>query len=401
MPTDYTAATAEECARDEEFWAHVAARYQVEPGPINLENGYFGRMTRSVVEDYQRNIADINASNSVYVRYQFDEVDSQLIREQLAAMVEVPCEEIALTRCASESLQTLIRNYNALQPGDQVLICDLDYISVQSSMRWLAKSRGVEVIEIQMPHPATYESLLESYRAAFERHPRLKLMALTHVTHRTGLVMPVQAIAAMAKARSIDVILDGAHALGQLEFKLEELGVAFAGYNLQKWIGAPLSLGFIYIAKERLSAIDPDMGDSRYADDDILGRAPYGTPNIPALLSLPRVFDEHQALGGAAIKGARLKYLRDLWVKPVRGLAGIEVLTPDDPRLYCGITAFRFTGLIDQQPMVKRLLEEYNLFTVVRYGAACGECIRITPGFTTTTEQIETLVWALQTLSQA
>ena len=34
-------------------------------------------------------------------------------------------------------------------------------------------------------------------------------MALTHVTHRTGLVMPVKAIAAAAREHAVDVILDG------------------------------------------------------------------------------------------------------------------------------------------------------------------------------------------------
>jgi isopenicillin-N epimerase len=386
-------------ARDEAFWAQVAARYDVEPGPVNLENGYFGRMTRAVTEEYARNVDYVNRSNSVYVRRQFDQHDSHVIHAHLADLMQVSVEEIAITRCASESLQSLIRNYNLLQPGDQVLISDLDYLSVQSAMRWLAKSRGVQVIEISHHHPATFEGLLQSYQKAFDKHPRLKLMALTHVTHRTGLVMPVQAIAALAKTRGIDVILDGAHALGQLDFRLDELGVAFAGYNLQKWMGAPLSLGFIYIARERLAAIDPDMGDTRYAPDNILGRVPYGTPNIPAWMTLPKVFEEHLAIGGSAAKGARLSYLRDLWVAPSRALAHIEILTPDDPRLYCGITALRFIRHEDQQRMAQRLLDEYNLFTVAREGSACGPCIRITPGFSTTAAQVGLLVEALRHLA--
>ncbi|PHN32660.1 aminotransferase class V-fold PLP-dependent enzyme [Pseudomonas sp. ICMP 561] len=390
----------EQQARDEQFWQDIAGRYDVEPGPINLENGYFGRMTREVMEDYRRNIDYVNRSNSVYVRRQFDTHDSGMIHAELAQLLQVSAEEIAITRCASESLQSLIRNYNQLQPGDQVLICDLDYISVQSAMRWLAKSRGVEVIEISHVHPVTYESLLNSYQQAFEQYPRLKLMALTHVTHRTGLVMPVQAIAGLAKEHGVDIILDGAHALGQLDFKLDELGVAFAGYNLQKWIGAPLSLGVIYVARERISAIDPDMGDTRYSPDNILSLVPYGTPNIPAWMTLPKVFEEHAAMGGSASKGARLNYLRDLWVKPSRGLDHIEILTPDDPRLYCGITALRFTRQADQQKMVKRLLEDYNLFTVAREGAACGPCIRITPGFSTSAADMGLLVEALQKLDQ-
>ena len=80
-------------------------------------------------------------------------------------------------------MQSLIRNYNCLQPGDQVLISDLEYDTVKGAMRWLASYRGVEVIEISHTHPASFDSLLQSYRGAFTQYPRLKLMALTYVTH--------------------------------------------------------------------------------------------------------------------------------------------------------------------------------------------------------------------------
>ncbi|AMQ86604.1 aminotransferase class V-fold PLP-dependent enzyme [Pseudomonas glycinae] len=385
-------------ARDEVFWQTFADRYDRHPGPVNLENGYFGRMSRTVVEEYQRNIELINNSNSIYVRQRFEQHDSLDIRAQLAELIGVRAQSVAFTHNATAGLQSLIRNYNRLQPGDQVLICDLEYDTVKGAMRWLAKHRGVEVIEIEHAHPASFDSLLATYREAFIRYPKLKLMALTHVTHRTGLVMPVQAIASLAKEHGVDIILDGAHALGQIEFDLEALGIAFAGYNLHKWIGSPLTLGFIYIAPQRLADIDPDMGEMHFSAGDIRSRTPYSTPNIPALMTLPLVFEEHRALGGAAAKGARMNYLRNLWVSAVRNLPGIEVMTPDDPRLYCGITSLRFTRHADQQAMVERLLNDYNLFTVVRNGAACGPCIRVTPSLTTTAAQIQSLILALNEL---
>jgi len=385
-------------ARDEAFWQTFADRYDRHPGPVNLENGYFGRMSRTVVEEYQRNIELINNSNSIYVRQRFEQHDSLDIRAQLTELIGVRAQSVAFTHNATAGLQSLIRNYNRLQPGDQVLICDLEYDTVKGAMRWLAKHRGVEVIEIEHAHPATFDSLLATYREAFIRYPKLKLMALTHVTHRTGLVMPVQAIAALAKEHGVDIILDGAHALGQIEFDLEALGIAFAGYNLHKWIGSPLTLGFIYIAPQRLADIDPDMGEMHFSAGDIRSRTPYSTPNIPALMTLPLVLEEHRSLGGAAAKGARVNYLRNLWVSAVRNLPGIEVTTPDDPRLYCGITSLRFTRHADQQAMVERLLNDYNLFTVVRNGAACGPCIRITPSLTTTAAEIQSLILALNEL---
>jgi selenocysteine lyase/cysteine desulfurase len=385
-------------ANNEHHWHAIAQRYDLEPGPINLENGYFGRMSREVQAQYLEHVAFINRSNALHVRQRFERGENDQIRRQLAGLIDASAEAVAFTRNATEALQSLIRNYNRLQPGDQVLISDLEYDTVKGAMRWLASYRGVEVVEISHAHPASFDSLLQTYRDAFTQHPRLKLMALTHVTHRTGLVMPVEAIAKAAREHDVDVILDGAHALGQIEFNLAELGIPFAGFNLHKWIGAPLTLGFLYIAPERLADIDPDMGEFHYPATDVRARTPYSTPNFPALMTLPLVLQEHQALGGAAAKGARVNYLRDLWVSQVRPLPGIEVLTPDDPRLYCGITAFKFVGR-DQQVMVDRLLKDYDLFTTTRTGAAFGTCIRVTPGLVTSAEDINVLVNAITELS--
>ena len=385
-------------ANNERHWHAIAQRYDLEPGPINLENGYFGRMSRAVQAQYLDHVAFINRSNSLHVRQRFEQGENVEIRRQLAELIDVDPESVAFTRNATEALQSLIRNYNRLQPGDQVLISDLEYDTVKGAMRWLAGVRGVEVIELSHTHPASFDSLLQTYRSTFAEYPRLKLMALTHVTHRTGLVMPVAAIAKAAREHDVDVILDGAHALGQIDFNLAELGIQFAGFNLHKWIGAPLTLGFLYIAPERLADIDSDMGEFHYPITDVRARTSYSTPNFPALMTLPLVFEEHRALGGAAAKGARVNYLRDLWVSQVRPLKGIEVLTSDDPRLYCGITAFKFIGR-DQQGMVDRLLKEYDLFATTRTGAAFGTCIRVTPGLATSAQDIHALINAITELS--
>ncbi|WP_425928905.1 aminotransferase class V-fold PLP-dependent enzyme [Pseudomonas sp. NyZ201] len=386
-------------ARDEGYWRDIAARYDVEPGPINLEYGYFGRMTRTVSQAYQGHIETINRCNSVPVRQHFEQIGSLHSRDAVAGLLGVAPRSVAITQSASASVQAIIRNYNRLQPGDELLVTDLDYDSVQNAMGWLARQRGLKLITLALPHPATFDNILESYRDTFVRNPRIRLMALTHVSHRTGLVMPLEAIARLAREHDVEIILDGAHALGQMEFDLERLGIGLAGFNLQKWIGAPLSLGVLYIAPDRIDAVDADMGELRYPQDDIRSRVPYGTPNVPAWLTLPTVIAEHEAMGGSLVKGARLNYLRDLWVKPAREIDGIEVLTPDDPRLYCGITSLRFTRHHDQVAMAQRLLREFNLFTVAREGSACGPCIRITPGFVTTPEEVGSLVRALEKLA--
>src|SRR3982750_847564 len=150
-------------ARDEAFWQTFADRYDVEPGPLNLANGYFGRMSRTVVEEYQRNIELSNRSNRGSGGQGVERGASLNPVGQRARLIGPPADSIALTRNASEGLQSLIRNYNRLQPGDQVLFCDLEYDTVKGAMRWLARHRGVEVLEVEHAHPATFDSLLNTY----------------------------------------------------------------------------------------------------------------------------------------------------------------------------------------------------------------------------------------------
>jgi isopenicillin-N epimerase len=123
-------------ARDEAFWQTFADRYDVQSGPINLENGYFGRMSRTVIEEYQRNIELTNSSNSLHVRQRFR--NARCPRHPRAARRIDRCaraQHVTFTCNATEGLQSLIRNYNRLQPGDQVLVCDLEYGTVKGAMQ--------------------------------------------------------------------------------------------------------------------------------------------------------------------------------------------------------------------------------------------------------------------------
>ena len=134
------------------------------------------------------------------------------------------------------------------------------------------------------------------------------MMLLTHLSHRTGVIPPIREIADIARARKVDVILDGGHALGQTEFRLKDLGVDFAGLNLHKWIGSPLGVGVVYIRKERIPDIDISL--SAVPSPAIEARLHTGTVNNAAVLAVADAIDFQQALGLGA-KARRLRHLRD------------------------------------------------------------------------------------------
>lgn len=378
------------------FWDKIRNQYDVTDEITNLENGNWGIMARPVLEDYLQKIKYVNEYNSYYSRRNFSG-DYQKIAARLAALLGVSHEEIVLTRNATEALQNLITGYNKLKAGDSILYADLDYDSMQSSMDWLKERRGVNIIKINIPEPATFQNIIDRYERAFKAAPDCRLLLLTHLSHRTGLVLPVKEITELARKYDIDVILDAAHSWGQMDFTMADLGVDFAGFNLHKWIGAPLGVGMMYIRKNRIADIDPHRGEAPKDDENIGSRVHTGTVSIAAVMSIPKALDFHDMIG-ASHKEKRLRALRDMWVDEFRDNKKIEILTPDDDRLYAGITSFRLKGKTsddDNKALARLLVEKYNVFSVYRNGIAKGACVRITPAFYTNKQDIRKFIHAL------
>jgi isopenicillin-N epimerase len=382
------------------YWNAVRGLYSVSPEMVNLENGYWGIMAEPVKAEYKRLTDFVNFENTVYARTKIGK-DLDDVRTPLAAFLGVAREEIALSRGATEALQALISGYNKLKAGDSVLYADLDYDSMQYAMNWLKGRRGVDVVKFAIPEPATRQAVLDAYDAALKANPKTKLLLLTHVSHRTGLMMPVKELAAMAKARGVDVILDAAHSWGQVDFQAKDLGIDFIGFNLHKWIGAPLGVGMIYIARERLADIDPYMGDEDFKADDVRSRLHTGTPNFAAQLAVPAALALHQEIGPQA-KEARYRHLRNYWVSRARELKGIEIQTPDDPTMVAGITSFALTGkrtAAQTNAIVAELRDKHKVMTVRRGGVAKGDTIRISPAPYLTEADFDRFVEALAVVS--
>ena len=404
VPSPVSAANARIDQRlDDPFWVKVAAQYDVTGEVIQLENGNWGMMARPVLDAYRASIERVNRDTSYYARRGMGR-DLLAVRAELATFLGVDADEIAFTRNATEALKALIGGYNRIGAGESALYADLDYGSMQASMHAAMARRGARVIRIALPEPATHANILAAYERAFDADRSLRLVLLTHISHRTGLMLPVAEITAMARQRGIDVIVDAAHSLGQTEFTLPELGADFIGLNLHKWIGAPLGVGAVYIRRSRVDAIDPDIADDRPQSGLIDSRVHTGTVDFAALLTVPDALRFQNGIGSSR-RAARLRALRDRWVARLRNEPGIEILTPDDPRMHAGITSFRLSGQTSveaNKALAADLLDRFSIFTVHRTGLASGACVRVTPALFNSMADIDVLTQALtEIVSQA
>lgn len=380
----------------------LPAQFDVDRSVVNLENAYWGVMPRVTAAAYMRNVATVNRLNSLYARNVMPDypiaAQFEQARSSVADLLHAHTDEIAFTRSGSEGLQSLIVNYRHLKSGDAAVYCDLDYDNMIAALEWVRDHRGVQLVRFNMPEPATAANILQAYRDVLQRTPNVKLLLLTHVSHRTGLVPPVREIIAMARARGADTILDSAHAIGCLNVTPDDVGADFMGWSMHKWLAAPLSLGAIYVRRSRLDAIESSMANPDYPATDIRSRVPAGMSNLASELTVPTAVAFYRAVGPAA-KETHLRSLRDRWVSRVRGLDGVQILTPDDPALSCAITSFRLRGMhteADARRVQQALLTRHRILTVVRTGIAGGPAIRVTPGLFTLPSEVDALVSAFE-----
>jgi len=373
-------------------WDEITRLYDASPEMTNLEHGYWSVMAAPVKQAYLQQIERINAQNAIYARGRMP-ADTEEVRRRIAAGIGCSIEEIALTRGAADSDRLLIAGYNKLQPGDAVLHSDHDYHAAQYAMNWLTDRRGVEVVKVAIPEQASQAEIVAFYEAALAANPKIRMMLLTHVCHRSGRVLPVADIIKAAKARGVDVILDAAHSLGQIAYQIDDLGADFAAFNLHKWWGAPLGIGFLYIRKNRLADIDRDMADGDHPESDIRSRSHYGFIDFATLVATPTAIDLHEKIGAPA-KQARLTYLRDYWVSRARKIPGVEIVTPDEKGAYSALTSLRLKGH-DASAVVATLRDRFKIQTVARDGLASGPVVRVTVGMPTREAELDKLVAAL------
>ena len=400
LPSPPTGITPSALAQDEAFWSEVATHYDRTEGIVNLEHGYWGKMAHPVQDAYTDATRMVNAQNSFYARKEYAADELESVR-RVARSLGVHDDEIVLTRNATESIHNLIRQYRGLTAGDAILYADLDYPHFKTAMRWLEGARGARPVELIIPPRANQAQIFTLYRDAFDKNPDLKLMLLMHVSNQHGLVIPVAQISEEARKRGIDVICDSAQSWGLLDYQVPSLQVDWAGFNLHKWIGAPVGVGALYMRRGSLHKVAPFPGENDPDDTLVSTRVHVGTSIFAAVLAIPYALDFHEAIGGAN-KEARLRYLRQLWTNEAESMSHIELLGGLDEDSWTGMGSFRLEGKRSEEDVAtlqQRLEQEFGIFTVVRKGLASGYCVRVTPQVFTTPDDMALLVDALKRLA--
>lgn len=393
--TNFSDASAAEVAENEDFWVVIRSGYKLKPDYINLENGYYNFLPENILEAYIRNIRAVNYEGPYYMRtVQGD--NKKKANALLAELSGCSAEELIITRNTTESLDTVIGGF-PWKAGDEAVMAAQDYGAMLDMFKLVAKRHGVVNKIVSIPHnPKSDEELVQLYANAITE--KTKLLMICHVVNITGQVMPVKKICDMAHSKGVQVLVDGAHAFAQLNFKIPDLNCDYYGASLHKWLSVPLGAGLLYIRKEHIHETWPLFGPSDGEDKTIARLNHTGTHPVATDITIPFAI-EHYKMIGAERKEARLKYLQQYWLKQVRQLPHIIINTPEAPQRCCAIANVGIKG-IKPSDLAARLLNQYKIYTVAieRAEANVFGC-RITPNLYTTTWELDQLVAALKQIA--
>lgn len=385
--------TPEAVAADEDYWTVIQQSYSVNSSLVNLNNGGVSPSPKVVQEAVERYNKLSNEGPSYYMWRILDQ-GREPLRYKLATLAGCSPEEIAVNRNATEALNTVIYGLD-LKAGDEVIGTKQDYPNMIQAWQQRAMRDGIVYKQINFNFPIENdEEMVRAFEQAIT--PRTKIIHVTHIINWVGQILPVQKICRMAHVRGLEVIVDGAHSFGLLDFKIPDLECDYFGTSLHKFLSAPIGSGLLWIKKEKIAKVWPLVCNSQPHSEDIRKFETLGTRSFPIEQGIAEAVNFHTAIGSKR-KEDRIRYLKNYWAERVKDIPGVKIHTSFKPEYSCAICGVSVDGMTPAD-LDGALFNTYKIHTVGIVWENIS-CVRITPHVYTRPAELDKLVVAISEIA--
>lgn len=228
------------------------------------------------------------------------------------------------------------------EKGDCIITSDSEYASNYIPYLQMMKRMGIVVESIPNDSYGQIDisALLEMV------HDRVKLIAITHVPTNGGLVNPAVKIGAIAREHDIWYLLDACQSVGQMPLNVKELRCDFLSATSRKYLRGPRGVGFLYVAQDKISELEPvvlDLQGANWITKDTYSsrkdarKFENWESNLAGVVGLAKAVEYMLELKVDRI-WARVQHLADYLRSELSRIPGIEV--HDLGEVKCGIVSF-------------------------------------------------------------
>jgi len=173
-------------------------------------------------------------------------------------------DEIAWSENATLAWNFLLQAI-PLRAGDCILTSQSEYAGNYLSLLHLSKRIGVEILVVANDASGLVD--LQKFEEAID--DRVKLIALTHVPSKCGVIHPAREVGQLARQHGILFLLDACQSVGQIDLNVDEIGCDMLVGSGRKYLRGPRGTGFMYVRRSCLAKLEPawvDMQSAQWID---------------------------------------------------------------------------------------------------------------------------------------
>lgn len=298
-----------------------------------------------------------------------------------------------------------------LRAGDHVITSTLEHNSVSRPLQAMADAGFITLTRIDFS-PSTGVIDPEDVKRAIT--PQTRLIALTHASNVVGVIQPITAVGAIARAHTVRFLVDAAQTIGAVPISVADSYIDFLAFPGHKSLLGPTGTGGLYVnTTVPLEALKPfrEGGTGGDSSSPTMPRQfPYflegGTPNTVGIAGLGAALDYVTSQPAGAVLAHEQAQVQKI-IEVLGTLANCTLYGPPSARQRVGTLCFNLAGYTPHE--VGSILDE-NFTIAVRPGLHCAPyahktlgtfpdgAIRISPGAFNTAVHLDALIRALQEL---
>lgn len=380
---------------------------------VYLDNAATTQKPLAVLDAMRDEYLNVNANVHRGVHYLSQQATDlhEAAREKVRQFINArKTEEIVFTRGTTEAINLVASSFclSQMQPGDEVLVTDMEHHSNIVPWQLQAMQRGIVVRHL----PITDDGRLVCCNdIATYMTDRTRLVSVAHVSNVLGTINPVADIIRLAHERSIPVLVDAAQSAPHMPLDVQALDCDFLAFSGHKMYG-PTGVGVLYGKEEWLEKLPPYQGGGEMIDrvswehttfEQLPFKFEAGTPDYVATHGLATAIDYLQTVGLDSVE-THEKELTRYCMEQLRTIDGVTIYGPDEP--HDAVVSFNVAGIHHLD--IGTLLDRLGI--AVRTGHHCAQplmarlgiqgTVRASFALYNTKEEVDTLVAGLRRVLQ-
>jgi cysteine desulfurase/selenocysteine lyase len=385
---------------------------------VYLDNAATTQKPLSVLDAMRDEYLNVNANVHRGVHYLSQQATDlhEAAREKVRQFINAQkTEEIVFTRGTTEAINLVASSFceGQMQPGDEVLVTEMEHHSNIVSWQLQAQKHGIVVKHL----PITDDGKLCLDNVEAYLTEKTKLLSIAHVSNVLGTVNPVEQIIKIAHEHGIPVLVDGAQSAPHMKIDVQAMDCDFFAFSGHKMYG-PTGIGVLYGKEEWLEKLPPYQGGGEMIDKvtwekTTFERLPFkfeaGTPDYVATHGLAKAIEYMEGIGLDAIQQHEQELTR-YCMEQLQSIDGMTIYGPsvinDSIADKDAVVSFNVGNIhhLDMGTLLDRL------GIAVRTGHHCAQplmnrlgisgTVRASFALYNTKEEIDTLVAGIRRVSQ-